>query len=157
MGWWWTAGGEEETEKIAPSRRPPAGPRGRILIVEDDEPTARILRRALELEYEVHWAADGDAALAILGADPDWDLVITDIVMPGTDGIALGTALKRSLATRAIPVFFMTGEDTPGHLVAAIGAGARRYLSKPLSLSALEAAVRSALGPSSWPGVSRRG
>ena len=58
----------------------------RILLAEDDESLRGFLARALErVGYEVTACADGDEAAAVL--DQDWDLLLTDIVMPGLDGI----------------------------------------------------------------------
>jgi CheY-like chemotaxis protein len=84
--------------------------RGKKLLVAEDEDTLRdtlvkILERA---GYQVTATASGDAAYAIFEADPTYDLVVTDIVMPG---VLQGTGLAKALRERrsTLPVIFMSG------------------------------------------------
>ena len=78
----------------------------RILLAEDDESLRGFLARALERAgYEVTACADGEEAVAVL--DEDWDLLLTDIVMPGIDGIEVA----RQAAARhpGLRIMFITG------------------------------------------------
>lgn len=78
----------------------------RILLAEDDDSLRNFLARALERAgYEVTACADGEEAHAVL--DQDWDLLLTDIVMPGMDGIEVA----RHAAARhpGLRIMFITG------------------------------------------------
>jgi PAS domain S-box-containing protein len=88
-----------------------AGPRGegeRVLLVEDEAQLRATLSRFLSAGgYQVIEAANGDEGLAAFRARQDQiDLVLTDLVMPGTGGIALGRAIG---ALSAVPVLYMSG------------------------------------------------
>src|SRR3954453_14459341 len=85
---------------------PPAAPMPRILLAEDDDSLRGFLARALERAgYDVVACADGDEAAAVL--DQDWDLLLTDIVMPGMDGMEVA----RQAAARhpGLRLMFITG------------------------------------------------
>ena len=110
----------------------------RILLAEDDESLRGFLARALERAgYEVTACADGEEAVAVLGED--WDLLLTDIVMPGIDGIEVA----RQAAARhpGLRIMFITG-----FAAVALAAGDRtppgaRVLSKPVHLREIVAEV----------------
>lgn len=79
----------------------------KILVAEDEESVRSFVSRALEGEgHEIKAVPDGNEALQALAED-SYDLLITDIVMPGLDGIAL--ALKTARDYPALPVLLMTG------------------------------------------------
>ena len=111
----------------------------RILLAEDDDSLRGFLTRALERAgYEVRSCADGDEALVALD-DGDWDLLLTDIVMPGVDGIEVA----RQAAARfgRLRIMFITG-----FAAVALAAGDRapagaRVLSKPVHLREIVAEV----------------
>jgi two-component system cell cycle response regulator CpdR len=110
----------------------------RILLAEDDDSLRGFLARALERAgYEVTACADGDEAVAVL--DQDWDLLLTDIVMPGVDGIEVA----RQAAARhpGLRIMFITGFAA---VALAAGAGAppgAKVLSKPIHLREIVAEV----------------
>lgn len=79
-----------------------------ILLVDDDRKTLRPLRIILEGEgFRVLTALSGDAAVSITEADRP-DLIVTDWMMPGMDGVALCRRLKADQATAAIPVVMLS-------------------------------------------------
>ena len=91
----------------------------RILIAEDDDAVREFVARALALQgHEVTAVIDGGAALEALAAGP-YDLLLTDIVMPGLDGIAL--ALKVAKERPSMPVLLMTGYAAERHGTAVAG------------------------------------
>ena len=93
----------------------------RILLAEDDDSLRGFLARALERAgYEVRSCADGDEALIALD-DGDWDLLLTDIVMPGTDGIEV--ARQAAARSGRLRIMFITGFAAVA-LAAGRGAGA---------------------------------
>jgi CheY-like chemotaxis protein len=107
-----------------------------ILVVDDDADMRLYVTgclRAMSLERVIE-AADGREALHLArGLSPD--LIISDVVMPGLDGLALCRALKVDRATRIIPVLLLSGE-TRGPPTAGDG-----FLSKPFNATRLRAEV----------------
>ena len=103
----------------------------RILLAEDDDSLRGFLARALERAgYEVTACADGDEAAAKL--DQPWDLLLTDIVMPGLDGIEV--ARQAAAKHPGLRIMFITGFAAvalAAHDKAPAGA---KVLSKPIHL-----------------------
>lgn len=115
----------------------------RVLVVDDDAPVRRMLRRTLAAEgLEVVSAADGGRALAAAERDPP-DLVVLDVSMPGMDGLAVCRRLRA--AGIAAPVLMLTARDAVEDRVAGLDAGADDYLVKPFAPAELLARLR-ALG-----------
>jgi two-component system cell cycle response regulator CpdR len=110
----------------------------RILLAEDDESLRGFLARALERAgFEVTSCADGDEAVAAL--DADFDLLLTDIVMPRVDGIEV--ARQAAARDNRIQIMFITG-----FAAVALAAGERapagaKVLSKPVHLREIVAEV----------------
>jgi len=103
-------------------------PSARILLVEDEPNMARTLAKNLtRAGHEVAHAADGEAALARLGADR-WDVVVTDLKMPGLDGMALLRAMHERHVE--VPTVVLTGYGTIESAVEAMKLGAVDYLIK---------------------------
>ncbi|MBA3841300.1 MAG: response regulator transcription factor [Actinobacteria bacterium] len=114
-----------------------------VLVVDDDAPIRRMLRRTLEAAgYAVELAADGGAGLtAVERASPD--LIVLDVGMPGLDGLAVCRRVReRGLAT---PVLLLTARDALVDRVAGLDAGADDYLVKPFETEELLARVRALL------------
>ena len=119
-----------------------------LLLVDDDASLRSILRRGLEKSgYEVREAGEGGAALKLLASAPA-DLVITDLVMPDMEGIALILSLRKSHPK--LPVIAMSGGGRmrpEGYLEIARGCGAARILAKPFTLAELARLVQELIGP----------
>ena len=110
-----------------------------ILLVEDNELVRRGTRRVLESKgYRVIAAEDGQIALEIVARE-SIDVLVTDIVMPGMNGVELHQAVRASLPD--IPVVFTSGYNDHGALEAAIAAPNAVFLQKPVSSDALEEAI----------------
>ncbi|MCL1887333.1 MAG: sigma-54 dependent transcriptional regulator [Kiritimatiellaeota bacterium] len=118
-------------------------PRPRILIIEDDPDGAQSVCDAVEdAGFETTLARDGREGLEKL-AEVSPDLVLTDLVMPGLDGMAV---LRRVRAEAPhTPVILMTAHGSVPSSVQALKEGAHDYLIKPLDLDELQAKVRGAL------------
>lgn len=115
----------------------------RILIVDDSPATREVLERNLRAEgHEVHSAANVAAALQVLGR-ASIDLVVTDLRMPGGDGMELVRHVRDQY--RGVGVIMVTGFATVGGAVSAMREGVDDYLPKPFSDKELRHAVRSAL------------
>lgn len=118
--------------------------RKHILVVDDDEPTARMLARYLEA-YVVSIAYDGVEALEMARRAPP-DLVLTDVWMPRMDGIQLVAAMKADPELHHVPVVFLTAVADAPHIAQAISAGAKHFLRKPISTEKLLHLVQHDMG-----------
>lgn len=115
----------------------PAVPRGRVLVVEDDPPIARLLELVLSGEgYEVSWAPDGRAALSVLASEP-WSLVLLDWQLPRLDGQAVLAQLRADERTGRVPVIVISASARDGESLP----GASAVLAKPFSVAGLVALV----------------
>jgi two-component system response regulator MprA len=119
----------------------------RVLVVEDDPHVREAVERALRFEgYDVHTAVDGnDALLRVDELAPD--VIVLDVLMPGTDGLAVCRIL-RGRANKT-PVLMLTARHEVSDRVAGLDAGADDYLVKPFALDELFARVRALLRRSS--------
>jgi two-component system KDP operon response regulator KdpE len=114
----------------------------RILVVDDEPQITRVLRRSLTSHgYDVRVAAEGLAALQTFG---DWppDLVVTDLSMPGTDGLQLCRNLR---AISQVPIIVLSVRGEEKTKVQALDAGADDYVTKPFGMDELLARIRAAL------------
>jgi len=117
----------------------------RILIVDDEDVVRRVLRNKLEAcGFEVYEAGDGNKALTYL-AETCFDLIITDVLMPGKDGLGLLMQLRRDKVD--IPVIAIPAAE-PLYLDNAEHFGAIRTFSKPFGVNDVAAAVKEILNPS---------
>jgi two-component system NtrC family response regulator len=115
---------------------------GRILVIDDDDSLREVVRFILdEAGHEVLTAADGAAGLDLMEQDPD--LVISDIRMPGLDGMEVLARIARREAPP--PVVMLTAHGTVEQAVEAMKLGAFSYLLKPFARDALKATVEQAL------------
>ena len=114
------------------------------ILVVDDEPNYQIVLAELlrDEDYEVFTADSGTAALPIV-QDTDLDLVISDMKMPGMDGIEFMKKIKNF--NKALPVILITAYAEVEKAVEAMHLGAFTYLAKPFSNEQLLAAVRKAI------------
>jgi response regulator RpfG family c-di-GMP phosphodiesterase len=126
------------------SSAPLAEAGGRILVVDDDESVKRFIESALaDAGYTVSSADDGESALEMFRAEP-FDLVVTDLKMPGLSGIQLLEAVKRHQP--AVEVIVVTAYATLDTAVKALRHGAYDLITKPLEdLEALFRVVGRAL------------
>ena len=115
---------------------------GRVLVVEDDEDIADVLRRSLRTEgYEVRTSADGVDALDIAaGFIPD--LVVLDLGLPRLDGVEV---CRRLRAESDVPILMLTARTETEDRVTGLDSGADDYLVKPFERKELLARVRALL------------
>src|SRR3989338_5917767 len=121
----------------------PAG--GRLLIVDDEVELLTVLRETLSREgFEVVGAGAGNEALQVLREQPPFDLLLTDLMMPGLDGLGL---LKAALdLDPQLVCVMMTGQGTVQTAVDAMKVGAFDYILKPFKLSAVLPVLTRAVG-----------
>ncbi|PKO86964.1 MAG: sigma-54-dependent Fis family transcriptional regulator [Betaproteobacteria bacterium HGW-Betaproteobacteria-12] len=114
-----------------------------VFLVEDDAAVRKGCEQALSIaDIGVRGFADAEAMLAAL-ADGRPDLVVSDIRLPGRDGLSLLRELRQ--VDRELPVLLMTGHGDVGTAVQAMRDGAHDFIEKPFPSERLVAAVRSAL------------
>lgn len=114
----------------------------RILVVDDEPQIIRVLRASLQsCGYEVTLARNGLEALERFGESAP-DLIITDLAMPGMDGLELTRAVRRVAET---PIIVLSVREQDSMKVAALDEGADDYVTKPFSIQELLARVRAQL------------
>ena len=114
----------------------------KILIIEDDADIAAIERDYLELSgYEVAICADGTAGLS-MALNEKYDLLLLDLMLPGTDGFAI---CRRVREVRDIPILMVTALGKDVDKIRGLGFGADDYIEKPFSPSVLVARVKAHL------------
>jgi len=117
----------------------------RILVVEDDDVTCELMRRALERHgYEVGTAADGIEGYDAAHSEPP-DLIITDVNMPLADGAHFVRRVRDTPKLASTPILVTTGYGT-GNATFVMSLGANAYEPKPIDLQSLLASVRRLLG-----------
>jgi DNA-binding response OmpR family regulator len=121
---------------------PPTTAPGTVLVVDDEPMVREVVARYLQVDgFDVHEAADGDAALAWLdGHRPA--LVVLDVMLPGTDGLSV---LRRLRATGDTPVILLTARAEEVDRIVGLELGADDYVVKPFSPRELAARVRTVL------------
>ena len=117
--------------------------REKILIVDDEKDTREFMARALSGKYDVLTAADAELAMKLLTDDKSIRLMLSDIRMPGEDGITLMRAAKA--AKPDLAVVLLTAFGSIDQAVEAMKDGADDFLTKPVDLDQLEHRVENAL------------
>jgi CheY-like chemotaxis protein len=114
-------------------------------VVDDDEATSFILKKRLEhAGYEVILSESVDEAFEVLEKQKP-DLVLSDVMMPGSSGYDLCRRIRESTSLRNIPVVLVSARDQVDAIVEGLDAGADDYLAKPFNPDELLARVRSQL------------
>jgi two-component system, cell cycle sensor histidine kinase and response regulator CckA len=138
-------GGAEPKKTLATLEAPPKEMwgTGRLLIVEDEPMVRAVAERALVRQgYSVETACDGEEALALFAKGKNYDLVVSDVVMPNMDGPAMARELRKSHGDMRI--LFMSGYAEE-QLRQSINIDKVAFLPKPFSVQQIAEAVRDAL------------
>ncbi len=118
--------------------------KAKVLIVDDEKPTRDVMAKVLGAKYECLTAADAQQAMSAIAANPDLALMISDVRMPGEDGISL--LKKAKAANPAMACMLLTAYGTVDLAVAAMKDGADDFLTKPITdLDQLEMRVDKAI------------
>ena len=117
----------------------------RVLVADDDDATRRLITEAVtDAGYECVPARDGVEALRLARASPP-DAIVLDAVMPYASGDEVYHALRGDLATRYVPVIFVSGQGTTEQKARRILEGADDYLTKPFDIHELVARITNAV------------
>jgi DNA-binding response OmpR family regulator len=122
----------------------------RVLVVEDEAHLAKGLRFNLEAEgHSVEVSGDGESALERLVTEKeDFDAVVLDVMLPGKDGFAVVSTLRK--AHNYVPVLILTARGRPEDVLQGFAAGADDYLPKPFQLPIFLARLQGLLRRSQW-------
>jgi len=116
-----------------------------ILLIEDEAEMRRNMATILQMEgYEVQTAANGKFGVAAALAAPP-DLILCDIMMPELDGYGVLGALRADDRTRGLPFIFLTAKGEKPDIRQGMNLGADDYLTKPVGIDELVAAISSRL------------
>lgn len=115
-----------------------------ILVVEDDADISNFLKNELGKYFIIRTAADGNEALTMIESEKP-EIVVTDLMMPGMNGMQLAQRLKQDRSTAEIPVVLLTAENDDTQRVKAADNGVDAYITKPFDMRLLIATCKSLL------------
>lgn len=116
-----------------------------VLVIEDELQTRNIFLKCLAFEgFRAHGASNGSEGIR-LAQQYQPDLVVCDIMMPDIDGYSVLSTLRRSQATAAIPLIFLTAKVTMADLRHGMELGADDYLTKPCTVEQFLSAIATRL------------
>lgn len=116
-----------------------------ILIVDDTPENLQVLGELLQTSYVVRAARSGQRALEVVLTPPRPDLILLDVMMPAMDGYQCLRHLRSNVATRDIPVVFLTALNSDDDERMGLDLGAVDFISKPFRPAILQARVRNHL------------
>jgi DNA-binding response OmpR family regulator len=117
----------------------------KILVVEDDQKTADLIRLYLERNgYEAVVVHNGRVGLEMAQSQPP-DLIILDLMLPGLGGLDICHSLRRGPTTKHIPIIMLTAKSTEDDKLEGLYLGADDYVTKPFSPRELMARVKAVL------------
>lgn len=120
---------------------PTVGPRGRLLVVDDDVAVGNTLRLVLEREHDVRLVRSAEEALHVLAEDARFDAIVCDLVMPGMGGIDLYEALRRMRSPLAERMIFMTGGAVLPRTRERLARSKNPILEKPFDVAVVRRAL----------------
>jgi len=112
-----------------------------ILLVEDNDELRHFLKESLGTAYQVVEARDGQEGLA-KAREMAPGMIISDVIMPGMNGLEFCKAIKQNIDTCHIPFLMLTARSTAASQVEGLDAGADYYFAKPLNISLLQLTIR---------------
>lgn len=116
-----------------------------ILVVEDEEDIQELITYNLTKEgYRVTPVLSGEDAMAAVSKESP-DLILLDLMLPGTDGLEVCRMLKNDTATRDIPIIMVTAKGEEADVVVGLELGADDYVTKPFSPKVMIARIRAVL------------
>ena len=118
---------------------------GTILIVDDSPENLFVLSELLQPIYRVLAANSGEGGLRVARSQPQPDLILLDVMMPGLDGFDVLARLRDDPDTQHIPVIFLTAMANDGDEERGLHLGAADYITKPIKPMVVMARVRTQL------------
>ena len=115
-----------------------------ILVVEDNPDLLELISSVLEAHFRVVIAKDGNEGLSLL-IEGGISLIVSDVMMPGMDGIEFCGRVKSSLETSHIPLILLTAKTSHAHQIEGYESGADDYVTKPFQLDLLVLKIQNLL------------
>lgn len=120
----------------------------KILIIDDN---SKLMADALPMYgYEVQTASDGLLGIKVLDENPEFDLILLDVVMPNLDGWETLKAIRQNPKTAKIPIIMLTSVSDANKQISGLKFGADDYIVKPFVLPNLLARIEALLRRSNW-------
>ena len=113
-----------------------------VLVVDDVSENIDVLIGILEINYTVKFALDGDTAIEVASKEPQPDIILLDVMMPGLNGYEVCEKLKLDPVTAEIPVIFVTALDDLKNEVRGFEVGGVDYITKPVVPEIVSARVK---------------
>lgn len=105
--------------------------KARLLVVDDDFVNLKVMKKLLSEQYDVYTSSNGKEALTWLNKG-NWDLVITDVMMPNMSGYELSHKIREHYSITELPILLLTARSQPEDVQAGFLAGANDYITKPV-------------------------
>ncbi|WP_276500760.1 substrate-binding domain-containing protein [Terrimonas pollutisoli] len=115
-----------------------------ILIIEDNDDLRAFLKKRIGESYEIHEADNGEKGITA-AFDIVPDLIISDILLPGQDGLQITETLKQDIRTSHIPIILLTAKGSISEQIAGIKSQADAFIVKPFNLEYLEETIKNLL------------
>lgn len=131
-----------EMDKTDDNAEPPVKKEHSLLIIEDNADLRKFLAENLRKEYDILTAENGVAAIHVAFENIP-DLIISDIVLPGKDGITITHTLKNDFRTSHIPIILLTAKNAIEEKIEGMKSMADAYIVKPFNLRYLEETIKS--------------
>ena len=132
----------EESQDLPPQMEREMLSRTRILVVDDSDDTVDMLRRLFALEGAVVAAASSGAEALAIAREKDFDVVLSDISMPGMDGFEFVRRLRQMEKQKGVPVLALTGFGRAEDLERAQAEGFLAHVTKPVDVASLIEIIR---------------
>ncbi|MBR4272509.1 MAG: response regulator [Bacteroidales bacterium] len=113
-----------------------------VLVVEDNSEMRQYIRTVLSDQYTVYEAVDGNNALTVLRSNVV-DLILSDLMMPGMDGIALAKQVRQDSDISHIPIIILTAKTSKDSMIDSLQNGVDDYITKPFDETTLKAKILS--------------
>jgi DNA-binding response OmpR family regulator len=121
----------------------------KVLMVEDEEDTASLLKFLLErANYRVVHAKDGRNAQELIDTMPVPDIVLLDVMLPFLSGLQVLTYIRSKIEWEKVPVVMLTADGSEHDIKRALETGANDYMLKPFNPRELTSRLKRFLGPS---------
>ncbi len=118
----------------------------KILMVDDSELNRDLIYEILKYKYDIEFAVDGEAAIAILNQRRDeFAVVLLDIVMPKMDGFEVLEYMNKSNWLKTLPVVLISAEYSHAHIDQAFDLGAFDYVSRPFDVAVVKRRIENAI------------
>jgi CheY-like chemotaxis protein len=119
----------------------------RVLVADDDADVCALLEVVLSPLADVTTVHDAEAALALVASEPAYDVIVSDFMLPGIDGVEFVERVRRGAKASDVSILMISGHGEAGVGERARAAGADAFLDKPFTLAQLRATIGTLLVP----------